>query len=62
MRKLLSFMIISTLLLSNLATICSAEPLKGSVIETTEIQTTPDEIFTGKIETLERQDIINQVK
>ena len=60
MKKLLSFMIISTLLLSNLAIISSAnEPLRGSVVETTEIQTTPDEIFTGKIETLERKDIIN---
>ena len=60
MKKLLSFMIISTLLLSNLAIISSAdELLKGSVIETTEIQTTPDEIFTGNIETLERKDIIN---
>ena len=47
------------LLLSNTAIASSAEPLKGSVIETTEIQTTPDEIFTGKIETLERKDIIN---
>lgn len=59
MRKILSFMIITTLLLSNLAMVSSAEPLKGSVVETTEIQTTPDEIFTGKIETLQRKDIIN---
>ena len=59
MRKILSFMIITTLLLSNLAMVSSAEHLKGSVVETTEIQTTPDEIFTGKIETLQRKDIIN---
>ena len=59
MKKILSFIIITTLLLSNLAMVCSAEPLKGSVVETTEIQTTPDEIFTGKIETLQRKDIIN---
>ena len=59
MKKTLSFTIITTLLLSNLAVVCSAEPLKGSVVETTEIQTTPDEIFTGKIETLQRKKIIN---
>ena len=59
MKKTLSFTIITTLLLSNLEVVCSAEPLKGSVVETTEIQTTPDEIFTGKIETLQRKDIIN---
>ena len=59
MKNILSFIIITTLLLSNVAAVCSTEPLKGSVIETTEIQTTPDEIFTGKIETLQRKDIIN---
>ena len=59
MKKILSFIITFTILLSNTAILQAAEPLKGSIVETTEIQTTPEEIFTGKIETLERKDIIN---
>lgn len=59
MKKSMSFIIISALLLSNTMMVHAAEPLKGSVIENSEIRTTPDEIFTGKIETLERKDIIN---
>jgi len=37
----------------------AAEPLKGSVTETGEYQQKQDEIFTGKIETLNRKEIIN---
>lgn len=59
MKKLLSFIISFTILFSNISIVSATEPLKGSVTETTEIQQTPDEIFTGKIETLERKDIIN---
>lgn len=59
MKKLLSFIIISTLLLSNTAILQASEPLKGSVSETTEFQPQQSEIFTGKIETLERKDVIN---
>lgn len=56
MKKLLSFIIISMLLSSYVQ---AAEPLKGSVTETGEYQQQQDEIFTGKIETLNRKEIIN---
>lgn len=56
MKKLLSFIIISMLLSSYVQ---AAEPLKGSVTETGEYQQKQDEIFTGKIETLNRKEIIN---
>lgn len=56
MKKLLSFIIISMLLSSYVQ---AAEPLKGSVTETGEYQHPQDEIFTGKIETLNRKEIIN---
>lgn len=52
-------MIISALLLPNTVSAFAVEPLRGSVVESTQIQTPPDEIFTGKIETLERKDVIN---
>lgn len=56
MKKLLSFIIISMLLSSYVQ---AAEPLKGSVTESGEYQQQQDEIFTGKIETLNRKEIIN---
>ncbi len=56
MKKILSFIIISMLLSSYVQ---AAEPLKGSVTETGEYQQKQDEIFTGKIETLNRKEIIN---
>lgn len=59
MKKTMSFMIISALLLPNTVSAFAVEPLRGSVVESTQIQTPPDEIFTGKIETLERKDVIN---
>ena len=37
----------------------AAEPLKGSVTESAEFKQMEDEIFTGKIETLDRKEIIN---
>lgn len=36
-----------------------SEPLKGSVTESTEYKQLEDEIFTGKVETLNRKEIIN---
>ena len=56
MKKILSFIIISMLLSSYVQ---AAEPLKGSVTETGEYQQKQDEIFNGKIETLNRKEIIN---
>ena len=56
MKKILSFIIISMLLSSYVQ---AAEPLKGSVTETGEYQQKEDEICTGKIETLNRKEIIN---
>ncbi len=56
MKKLLSF-IITLLLLSSYTQ--AAEPLKGSVSETGDFQPKQDDIFTGKIETLNRKEIIN---
>lgn len=56
MKKILSFIIISMMLSSYVSAI---EPLKGSVTETGDFQQKQDEIFTGKIETLNRKEIIN---
>lgn len=38
---------------------CAMEPLKGSVTETDNYRPEQSELFTGKIETLDRKDIIN---
>lgn len=46
-------------LFSNTAILQAAEPLKGSVTETEEFKNTADEMFTGKVETLNRKEIIN---
>ncbi len=59
MKKLLSFILITILLFSNTAMLKAAEPLKGSVTETEEYKNTADEIFTGKVETLNKKEIIN---
>lgn len=58
MKKILSFIIIASLLGIN-TSVLSAEPLKGSVTETGEFQKIQDELFTGKIETLNKKEIIN---
>lgn len=44
---------------TNLAMVQAVEPLKGSVVETDEFKKIEDELFTGKVETLNRKDIIN---
>ncbi|MBQ8460327.1 hypothetical protein IJ541_09530 [bacterium] len=59
MKKILSFILINTLMCSNILLVKAAEPLKGSVTETNEFKQIQDELFTGKIETLDRKDIIN---
>jgi len=59
MKKILSFILITIMLFSNTAIARGAEPLKGSVTETSEYKNLQDELFTGKIETLNRKEIIN---
>ena len=58
MKKILSFILLASLLGIN-TSVLAAEPLKGSVTETGEFQKMQDELFTGKIETLNKKEIIN---
>lgn len=43
----------------NFTLLSAAEPLKGSVSESSEYKQTQDDIFTGKVESLNRKDVIN---
>ena len=58
MKKVLSFILIIMMLGSNILAYAE-EPLKGSVTENDNYQKKEDDLFTGKIESLERKDIIN---
>ena len=58
MKKILSFILIIMTLGSNILAYAE-EPLKGSVTENDNYQKKEDDLFTGKIESLERKDIIN---
>ncbi len=57
MRRLLSVFLIVSILGFNTA--LAQEPLKGSVSETGNYQEDYSKLFTGKIETLDRHDVIN---
>lgn len=59
MKKLLSIILLLLFLFSNTAILQAAEPLKGSVTENEEFRPQENEIFTGKVETLNRKEIIN---
>ena len=59
MKKILSFIIIFTMLFSNALMVTADEPLKGSVIENGEYKNDQSDIFTGSVETLNRKEIIN---
>ncbi len=59
MKKVLSFILITMLLFSNTALLEASEPLKGSVTETEEYKNLENDIFTGKVETLNKKEIIN---
>jgi len=59
MKKTLSFILIMVLISLNIGIPVQAEPLKGSVTETSEFQNLQEEIFTGKVETLNKKEIIN---
>ena len=59
MKKYICLTIILSLMSISLLPAAAAEPLKGSVTESAEFKQMEDEIFTGKIETLDRKEIIN---
>ena len=59
MKKILSFILIVIMLGSNLAAVNAAEPLKGSVVENEEYKKLEQDLFTGKVESLNRKDIIH---
>lgn len=44
---------------TNLVMVQASEPLKGTVVENEEFKKIEDELFTGKVETLNRKDVIN---
>ena len=60
MKKIFSFILILTILATNFSMVnAMAEPLKGSVVENDQYKKIEDELFTGKVESLNRKDIIN---
>ena len=59
MKKFIGIYILLSLISGVVAPAFAAEPLKGSVTESAEFKQYEDEMFTGKIETLNRKEIIN---
>lgn len=59
MKKFIGLYILLSLISGVVAPAFAAEPLKGSVTESSEFKQYEDEMFTGKIETLNRKEIIN---
>jgi len=59
MKKILSFILLIIMMLGSNILAYAEEPLKGSVTENDNYQKKEDDLFTGKIESLERKDIIN---
>ena len=59
MKKFIGLYILLSLISGVVAPVFAAEPLKGSVTESAEFKQYEDEMFTGKIETLNRKEIIN---
>ena len=59
MKNIISLYILISLMSGILTPVLAAEPLKGSVTESAEFKQYEDEMFTGKIETLNRKEIIN---
>ncbi len=57
MRRFLSALLIFSIM--GFCPVFAQEPLKGSVVETGNYQDEYNKLFTGKIETLDRRDIIN---
>lgn len=58
MKKILVFVMLFSMLFNGFA-LAAQEPLKGSVVETDIYKQVEDELFTGKVETLDRKDVIN---
>ncbi len=59
MKKYISITIILSMLMLSSLPVEANEPLKGSVTETNEFKQMESDIFTGKVETLNRKEIIN---
>ena len=59
MKKIFSFLLSLILIISFSGVTLSAEPLKGSVTETSQYKQFEEEIFTGKIETLDKKEVIH---
>ncbi len=59
MKKILSFILIIMMLGTNLLAVQADEPLKGSVVENDEYSPQNQDLFTGKVESLDRKDVIN---
>lgn len=59
MKKIASFILSIMICFMNFTLLSVAEPLKGSVSESSEYKQTQDDIFTGKVESLNRKDVIN---
>lgn len=59
MKRFFSILAIFFILLYQAIPVIAQEPLKGYITETEEYKQLGDELFTGRIETLERKDVIN---
>lgn len=59
MKKILSIILLATILGLNMSVVRASEPLKGSVTESNSFIPQEQDIFTGKIETLNRREVIN---
>ena len=59
MKKLVSFILIFSFLCLDILSLHAAEPLRGSVSETNQMQNIQTDIFTGAIEKLNKKEIIN---
>ena len=59
MKKIASFILSIVICFMNFTLLSVAEPLKGSVSESSEYKQTQDDIFTGKVESLNHKDVIN---
>ncbi len=59
MKKFFSFILIAVILCFNSITVLAQEPLHGSVSENEIYHQLENDLFTGKVETLERKDVIN---
>lgn len=59
MKKIISLVLVLLISFINTGMAFAAEPLRGSVTENDNIQQTQSDIFTGRVETLNKKEIIN---